>query len=273
MAEPSYSPKLSLVACLLFICIEFLRGDSKMLARQCQQYKYCRQRISTFPKSSSRLVDNIIAPIYMRKVLSALAFGAPVEDLYLLPEPIYTVQDLPFGSTAEAQRASHSMRNSAISFARAIGKRPVLGPPLLDRDFQQQAHILLSHQSWLSAFTNFENGSEFLLEEIDRFVLLKEHYYVSYIAVACSMDFRQTPYDSHLDAFKAAYDKPCVVGLSEAPILYSPISAASQCAYPILLLHPHHPLLECSLSPLPLRHSSPCGARAPRTEPSSRGLS
>ena len=80
MAEPSYSPELSLVACLLFICIEFLRGDSKMLARQRQRYKYCQQRISTLPKSSSRFVDNIIAPIYMRKVLSALAFGALVED-------------------------------------------------------------------------------------------------------------------------------------------------------------------------------------------------
>lgn len=85
ISEPSYTPEIGLVCCLLFVCIESLRGnyDTAMSHYKSGLNILKQTRQSSAKGSSCELIEETLTPIYARMLLSAIAFGLPVCSAFI----------------------------------------------------------------------------------------------------------------------------------------------------------------------------------------------
>jgi len=84
ISEPSYTPEVGLVCCLLFVCIENLRGN---YTTAMDHYKsglnilasHRKKQLRSSPRpQADHMIEHVLTPIYARMLLTAIAFGLPV---------------------------------------------------------------------------------------------------------------------------------------------------------------------------------------------------
>lgn len=222
MAEPSYSPEIGLVTCVLFVCIEFLRADIqtafthlrsglKIISelRQRHHTDSPRQLPGAIQNGSTAPMDMIedkLMPMFIRGMASALMFGLKVEDDFaILCPPPQSFQSRRFTSIREAQSSYHELRNATLIFARQMIINIIVLHinPATAEDVQRQNQFLECHRAWYRALEALECSQTWSSEDKVAISSLKVSYYATYVFVACATDAGQMSYDAHLDSFKA----------------------------------------------------------------------
>jgi hypothetical protein len=241
LAEQSCNVEVGLVACLLFVCIEFIRGNFMTAFTHLHSglrilsemptiathgmwlYDDSFTELTAYPlglrprtqppispktdtikiPASNSLLNETLIPMFMRNITPAMLFGAPIEDLFEIPIPDRSTYDVPFSTFYELQMSSFQLRNASALFARSTGTKIFVKAPLTPEDFARQAQLLDAHHAWLRALQKLEQAQFLTHEEEIMAAALKLGYYSTYIMIDCAMSLGQSNYDAHLDYFKA----------------------------------------------------------------------
>ncbi|KAF2015179.1 hypothetical protein BU24DRAFT_229247 [Aaosphaeria arxii CBS 175.79] len=226
-ASPS-SVEVSLVTCMLFICIEFIRGDYhaafshlysglKVIAEWRQQQQ--QQRLNHFKllpdykssgtvtshiQGSSNIISDKLSPMFNRAMTTALLFGAPFEpQLELFCPPTNTLKCTVFATVFQAQAAMHELRNASLFMISIIFRKSIRGAELSPEEKSRRADLLASHDSWHRALQDLENGK--ILSKKDQVVAssLKVFYYCVVLALIGVGNLSCMALDAHLSSFQA----------------------------------------------------------------------
>ena len=222
LSDPACPPEIGLVACILYICIEYLRGDYRtafshlrsglgIIAEQRQQSRVISPT-STHAgsgkaelgvvRTSGSVIEDKLSPIYMRAVASALMFGEILEEVIKLPCPSPTYfRQRPITSIYEAQCSCHELRNASLLFIRQIGFLVVRQRHPTVEDLRRQTYLLESQTAWYNALQQFEKGRK--LSKMDEVTVscLKVTYFAIYTWTACAASTAQNLFDAHLSSF------------------------------------------------------------------------
>ncbi|KAJ4982528.1 C6 zinc finger domain protein [Stagonosporopsis vannaccii] len=221
MAEPSYSPEIGLVTCLLFVCMEFLRGNyctafthltnGLSLVREWQQQQQQQQqrrdgsvlRDVTGAKGSERLIENVLLPMFQRGMTSAQLYGVATENHLDIPFPSPDrFMQLPF-SLHEAERSSRELRNASILFLRQMGTKAPQRIALDEQDLEQQARLAECHRIWFERVQMAEDSQEWSADELVSLSALKVALYALSSYIGCAASVLQVPYDGYLESFRS----------------------------------------------------------------------
>lgn len=206
MSEPSYTNEIGLVACILFICIEFLRGEHftalvhftnglKMIAAS----ERARSPSSNGSAEHS-MVEDTLAPMFVRMMAIPIMNGIPTQLVVDYPP---TLRSTPFTSIREAQIEMHKIRNKTMQFTNdMLASIPAEGI-IPDFEYETQSYVLNAHESWLAAFEAFEHKATLSREELITAHSLKASYHCTFVFALCAPSGTQTSFDMHLDIFKA----------------------------------------------------------------------
>ncbi|KAF2004635.1 hypothetical protein P154DRAFT_616806 [Amniculicola lignicola CBS 123094] len=218
MKEPSYSPEIGLVACILYACIELLRADYFTASMHFRNGLKIitelrrKRRIDSpteLPVASedilahTNMVEDKLVPLYIRAMTSTLIFGTRVErDFPILcpcPESLSH-----FSSFRSAQLSYFSLRNAAVLFVRRMMTHSLKLIAPTTEDLQEQAQLLQCHTAWFRSLTTLEKAAKTPSPaETVRSSALKVSYYSTLIGVSCATDIAQMAFDAHLPSFKA----------------------------------------------------------------------
>lgn len=249
IAQSSYSPEIALVTCLLFICIEHLRGDYKaafahlhsglkIIAEWQQKSQDHLQNSPTFSSSSKsssssttiarkvdgpRLIAGNLVPMFKRAIATALLMGAPFEPQlkdYCSDPQILQVRS--FTSILDAQSALHDLRNATIIVLSVLYRTLVIGHQPTPRDLHDRAHLLSCHEAWFQALQSLEREETLSSEESVVASSLKVFYYSAYIALAGATEvneaFAATVLDGYISSFQSVnYHAKIVIDSMDLP--------------------------------------------------------
>ncbi|ORY12287.1 hypothetical protein BCR34DRAFT_301712 [Clohesyomyces aquaticus] len=225
MAEASYSPEVGLVTCLLFICIEFMRGDhrtsfshlrsglklisewhSKRLNTSSDQSTTLKfsLTISNDTRGSNSMIADHLLPVFIQTIPSALLYGVRMEDIFEIPIPrVYTYQVNPFATFLEAQASFHELEIPTIQFLTAMATKLSLRYPITAHDLHCQSQLFQCLQAWFQSLQILENKRMESQENKRLASSLKVVYHSTYVALACALEIRQGLYDAYIADFKA----------------------------------------------------------------------
>lgn len=221
MKQASFVPEVGLVTCILFVCIEFLRGDFitafthlqnglKMISewhqrRSGSSKKGERPKLRAIVQGALKSADNMteIIPLFFRTTTVALLFGVRAEKIVdISPSIPPKVKSKPFRDVWEARAVSLDFHTAALIFTRDHTPRVFPVQPLTGEALQKQEAILESHRSWRRAFEAFERSTTFTPAEQIAVRELKCGYHCTYFSVSCITWVNQSGYDQYLWAFK-----------------------------------------------------------------------
>ncbi|KAF2676600.1 hypothetical protein K458DRAFT_321604 [Lentithecium fluviatile CBS 122367] len=217
MTEPSYTPEIGLVACLLFVCIEFIRGDYHTAFTHLQSGLKL-----LFQSPQNTMIQHNLVSMFNRTMTAALLYGMTVPDIFDVsitgrqnyPQQTFGIYEIPtprpqsypqqaFPSLDEAQAAATQLRNASIMFIREWGQKLFIKIPVTPDALAIKAQLLQCHESWSRSFHLLERRSRFSEEDRVKASQIKVLHYPMNIAVAVATDMDQTQYDAYTPRFKA----------------------------------------------------------------------
>lgn len=215
MEESSYSPEIGLVTCLLFVCIEFLRGNYATAfthmtngLRISSEWRQQQRIDSPFEAlvcatSSNSLMEDVLLPMFQRGMTTAQLYGVTIEDHYDIPFPAPdSFIKLPF-SLQEAERSSRELRNASILYLRQIGRKLFEKIALNEEDFEQQSRLLECHRIWFERVQLAEDSQTWSGPDVISLCALKVAHYATKTYIGCATSVLQVPYDAYLQTFQA----------------------------------------------------------------------
>jgi hypothetical protein len=264
MAQCTYSPEVALVTCLLFICIEHLRGDYhtafahlhsglKIIAewqRGTQDHSGTSPASSSTSKSSTcsvvtarkvdgpRLIAGNLVPMFIRATGAALLMGYPYEPRLkgFCPDP-RTIQEPSFTSVLDAQSALYDIRNATILVVSILFRTLLAGEQAAIEDLHDRDHLLNCHDSWFQSLQMLERKTKLSSEDCVVAHSLKITYYATYMALVrsneVSIPFGGDTFDADLSSFQAInHHVKIVIDSMDLPIPSSSTSPATTSSSP-----------------------------------------
>lgn len=213
MTEPSYSPDIGMVTCLLFVCIEFLRGNyctafthmtnGLRLIREWQQKNESPSKNLVSANGSDNLIQGILLPMFQRVMTSAQLYGVATEDHLdiIFPNPDSFIR-LPL-TLYEAERSSRELRNASLLFLRQIGAKNLQRTALSEEDLEQQARLIECHRIWFERIQVAEDSQQWSRDELIPLSALKVALYATSSYTGCAASVLQVTYDMYLPTFQA----------------------------------------------------------------------
>jgi hypothetical protein len=211
MSEPSYSVEIGLVTCVLFMCIECLRGDYPAAFMHLHSGLKVIAQMGSSPSiplarsvADPELVVNRLAPIFTRAITNGLLFGAPFEPLLdsYCPHP-EAFHGHSFGNIIEAQTVLFELRNATVILTSVLYRKLFGGFFLDSGDLQYRLHLLNCHNQWLRGLQNLEDERNMSNEDTAVLSSLKVSHYCTYVALAGALDVEETVFDAHVESVKA----------------------------------------------------------------------
>jgi hypothetical protein len=209
ISQPSYSPEIGLVSCMLFICIEFLRGNFETAMAHFNSGLNIMSALkrTQIPSSAQRIrfsmIEELIKPMFIRMIATGVIYGLATEQVLRTFDNPLEIQERPFVSVIEAQSSLHRIHNTVMIYIRNTGFKLLEQKPFTPEDLQHQKFILDSYYAWFRALEELERGKILSKEDMLAASSLKAAYYCMYIIVACARDTNQSIFDQHLQRFKA----------------------------------------------------------------------
>jgi hypothetical protein len=209
ISEPSFSPEIGLVCCLLFICLEYLRGDHdtalahlKSGLKIISAYKESKM-LSSSKESSSNMIEDTLIPIFTRMIATAIIYGLPSEQVcFTSCYPIGT-QKCTFRTVVEAESSMHNIRNISLLLTRKLGIATVLQEPQSKELLQEQNDCVENHHVWLRSMNKLERETTLSKRDSLTAHLLKAQHHFMYIFTELALPTNQTMFDAYLESFKA----------------------------------------------------------------------
>jgi hypothetical protein len=226
MGQTTYSPEIGLVTCLLFVCMEFLRGNYhtafthltnglKIVSGYGDKEKHDSPIAlpSTLPDappttstpSSSTLIENELKPIFERAIASAMMYGVQVDDFVEMSAlSLQYYQCLSFQNVRQVQLSAHKLRNQSIFLIRSLSRKLFITPdePLTAEDLMSQKSMLACQCAWFNALETYTNTHQPSMTEQLIISVAVSQWYATNIWASCVTEARQTAFDEHLPAFR-----------------------------------------------------------------------
>ena len=212
-ADPT-SSLIPLVACLLFTCLEFLRGsvDSAMvhmlsgfkILKACRYSAYAEDGQAPQTQWQDRLaIEKHVVPVFSRLNLLCLLFG------HALP-PLHTTlpaSSSQFTTLAEARRRLYDVMDASLRFIRA-GTSKAHTFQVKDEDRVMKEVLEYELQQWQNGFealiSRIDPSQESIVE--DAVNLLRIHHRVIFIWLSVSLSPDECVMDLHIADFKKILD-------------------------------------------------------------------
>ncbi|KAF2760202.1 hypothetical protein EJ05DRAFT_474096 [Pseudovirgaria hyperparasitica] len=224
MSEASYSPDIGLATCILFICIEFFRGEYKTAFAHLMSGLKVISILSPTPPTDiptigayhralvtrNTKVDVRLASFFPRLITLALVYGAPVEHATYIaaPSPFKDAHPSIFRTLPEARLALHEVENIALFYERELQHNRSRGIEVPDADVEYNMRLLLDqHEHWMASFELFLTRIAGTTTPKDTvFVyLVRMAYWCTYISIANMLDQDMTGVDAYRRNFRPSY--------------------------------------------------------------------
>ncbi|GKT93636.1 C6 zinc finger domain-containing protein [Colletotrichum tofieldiae] len=186
-----------LLACLLFICIEFMLGDEGASQVHINQGRLILSQLE--PSSEVDMIKKHFVPIYSRLGLASFLFGSFPAAIppNLKASPATT---LFFSSVDEAEVVLYELIDDGLRFTaqakRAVYSCPPTDPTLLDLA-REQDDFLARLSRWHVAFVVVSAMDD----SLSKGKLCMVYYHAARIAISTTMDTLETAFDTHIPAF------------------------------------------------------------------------
>jgi hypothetical protein len=210
MSEASYSPEIGLVCCVLFICMEFLRGNYDTAFAHYDSginiisaYRKSRRLPSSTKTPGTSLIEETLIPIFIRLMGTAMYYGFRTEQALILISDIEEIQSSVFDSVKDAQSSLHNLRNQIGLFVRDVGLKQFQSKPITREDLEHQEDFLEAHRVWFGALEKLESSTTLSTQDAITAHILKAQYYFMYLLTACITHPDQMACDEYLEGFKA----------------------------------------------------------------------
>jgi hypothetical protein len=211
----SSSPKSTdvvLLACILFICVELLRGDDVAAIQHFRggmtiitdTVSRAKNSTSTGSELTISHVNDSILPVFNRLEMLFILFGNEAS----WPYPMALSQTVPatFASVAHARDSMVHLMNLSLRFVRTV--------QLLEYDpcaipvsaYDEQAALLRYLSLWRSRFSAFQttHAQKLIPDDLYAANVLGIQYIVAYTWISTVMDPFQCAHDAHVPAYTAA---------------------------------------------------------------------
>jgi hypothetical protein len=209
-ADPT-SHHISLVACLLFTCVEFMCGsvDSAMVHMMNGFRILDESLIKTsenvqFRSTDQLAIEQYIVPVFSRLELVCLLFG------HVLPPNMSVVErtSYPLSSLGDARQRLCEVMKPSLRFIRVAGEK-THSTLVVDVDDQiRQLQLQRDLEEWLDELNDFQskmNSSEQVLNK-DALNILRLHHRVTSIWLSVCLILEESVTDSYTAAFEEIID-------------------------------------------------------------------
>ena len=227
MGQSGYTIEIGLVTCLLFVCMEFLRGNHHTAFTHLingldiitERKKERRHDSVDSPLSlssdctpttmasynKSTLIEDELKPIFVRALTSALLYGAVLDIRpYVTNLKLQYYGNLQFGNIREMQLSAYELRNHSIYQSRYLGiKRHFYQIKEFSVEELEQKQLVLDCQhAWYAAVEHYK--SSHTLNDSDELVIseLLIGHYITCIWLTCQLDPTAMVIDAYLEDFK-----------------------------------------------------------------------
>ncbi|KAF6834585.1 C6 zinc finger domain protein [Colletotrichum plurivorum] len=200
-SEPA-AVTVPLLACLLFICIEFLLGDENASQMHINQGRLLLSQLDTnWPSGDVDIIRKHFVPIYSRLCMASYLFGSrPAE----IPSSLRSSRatSLFFASVDEAEMALYELLDDSFRFTgtgrakRAVYSRLAVDPELIALA-REQDEFLAKLNRWHVAFTVVAATDD--AKRAGKLCLL--YYHTAKIWVGTCLSPNETEFDNHLSSF------------------------------------------------------------------------
>ncbi|KAK2056877.1 hypothetical protein LY76DRAFT_594723 [Colletotrichum caudatum] len=186
-----------LLACLLFICIEFMLGDEAASHLHINQGRLILSQLE--PSSDLEMIKEHFVPIYSRLALASFLFGSFPSAI---PPSLRTSPAIKlfFSTVDEAEAALYEVIDDGLRFTsqakRAVYACSPTDPMRIDLAREQQDHLSKLSQ-WHVAFVMVPG----LKDSPSRAKLCMVYYHAARIAICTAMDTLETAFDAHTESF------------------------------------------------------------------------
>ncbi|WQF86787.1 Putative zn(2)Cys(6) fungal-type DNA-binding domain, fungal transcription factor [Colletotrichum destructivum] len=186
-----------LLACLLFICIEFMLGDEGASQVHINQGRLILSQLE--PSTDVDMIKKHFVPVYSRLALASFLFGC-------FPAAIppnmkaSSATNLFFSSVDEAEVALYELIDDGLRFTakakRAVYSYPPSDPTLLELA-REQDDFLAKLSQWHVAFVVISA----IDDALSKGKLCMVYYNAARIAISTAMDTLETAFDNHIVTF------------------------------------------------------------------------
>lgn len=199
---------LVLLVCILFVCIEFLRGNRAAATEHCQHGISILKRVEeTFPWAKQYL-----SPIFRR--LSVLPFFFAVTDRSQ-PNLLCLDDSIPsFSSFGDAQFYLDGILGRTVRLVRRgdayrLGHliHQTVSPDLIDEQCLTRTLLNDWHANFVQLVSKSSQSESSPVHRCNMLI----RYLICRVWVETSFDFHQTAYDEHIDLFRSIVDSATTV--------------------------------------------------------------
>ncbi|KAI1853997.1 hypothetical protein JX266_001138 [Neoarthrinium moseri] len=194
----------SLVLCLLFVCIEFLRGESEAAI------EHCRHGINILnePLTGSHSINERISAAFSRLCIFPFFFGATPNTFPYLNIPSPEVLG-PFQTVNDASSALDVLLTRAIRFVRSadahrLGVQPSSEPDISTLQARQEIESVLDH--WFAAYHLLKTEKRQVSPPDYTGQLVEIRWLICKIWIGTCLAREETVYDGHMDRFRTILD-------------------------------------------------------------------
>ncbi|KAF2498613.1 hypothetical protein BU16DRAFT_524701, partial [Lophium mytilinum] len=225
MQIESNALEISLVTCILFVCMEILRAEhtefamahflsgldilATLRARRRLGIPSASQKLLTSPESTTlTFVEDKLVPAFARFTMTALLFGHSAPQLYLSPSSttgglVLYIPDK-FSTLHEARLSLFDIMNLALMTIMKYNRKKYDPCGFFPGELDEHAQFCAVIPQWLAAFDASTATICTTPSLHEASTVLRILYTVTHIWLTCCMDPTEMAYDTHLPAFKLA---------------------------------------------------------------------
>ena len=201
------SVQVTLVACIMFVCVEYLRGDSH------SSHKHLKAGMgvamsslaalgskTAFMDSMQSLQDSTIGFLNRIEVLSMLSgcmpsWNPPVEMTMTIPDR--------FANVVEARDSLSNIANLLVRFLRSMRPR-VYTQSILPADYVTREKLRSKLEAWHAALYDMLSAATLTLRDLEAIDILKLHEILVQNWIDRSVELSETASDKYIPEYERA---------------------------------------------------------------------
>ncbi|TKA82888.1 hypothetical protein B0A55_01172 [Friedmanniomyces simplex] len=212
LQDPDAATEVALLACILFVCIEFLRGDVEPAFKHFKSGMSIALASISAPGSTKAVltmerIKEGMLPFFNRLELLAMLFGQ--EATYEYPITINEAVPACFATMREARDSIVHLMNIGLRFIRRM-KKGRYERFVLPDDLARQAAIQRAIDDWKTALDSLLLTDTVSPRDLDAAKVLRIHHIIMTIWLGTCCEIADCALDAYIDKFEA------VVSLGEA---------------------------------------------------------
>ncbi|KAK3671148.1 hypothetical protein LTR78_008949 [Recurvomyces mirabilis] len=208
LKDPDAATEVALLACILFVCIEFLRGDVE------PAFKHFKSgmgiALSSLKDSKSagkvlvnqRIRENML-PFFNRLELLGMLFGQ--EPGYEYPTFLEDAVPKAFHSVRDARDSVVHLLNINMRWIRNVGRRKYQGG-LEAEDFERQKALQHATEDWVTKLDALVITDNVSSRDLDAVRMLRIHQLVMHIWLGTACEIEECTTDKFLPQFEAVVE-------------------------------------------------------------------